>query len=117
MEINQFMLLAVFALLSAALFSLLLYIEYLISGKRKNVGMGKENVESGERTISLSRVVGFEYYKYILLFVLIEAFLTFLLPLFQDGKDLGADFAIAAGVGFLYLLLLMRYLLPRRVGA
>ncbi len=114
MEIDQFVLLAIFAVLSAALFSALLYIEYLISSKRKNAGMGKENVESGERTISLSRVVGFEYYQYILLFVVIEAFLTFLLPLFQDGRGLGAYFIIGTSVGLLYLLVLVRYLLPKR---
>lgn len=113
MGVNQFLLLAVFAVFAAALFAALLYLEYLISSRRRNVGMGRENVESGERTISLSRTAGFEYYQYIIIFVAVEAFLTVLLPLFQDGRGLGADFLIATAFGLLYLLMLIRYLLPK----
>ena len=90
MVIDGFLLLAIMLAVAVALFVLVIVMErVLVAPKANTEGMGSAPVESGERTILSARTVGFEYYYYALVFVLIEALFVLLFLWAQNQKALG----------------------------
>ncbi|MCL4400822.1 MAG: NADH-quinone oxidoreductase subunit A [Candidatus Parvarchaeota archaeon] len=109
MSINAFLVLFIFIIISGGVLVLLVYLEDIISPKVKSVGMAKAPVESAEKPLPGARLVGFQYYLYAILFVIIEALLVFLLLWAQDSSKIGIYVFTAIGVSLLYMLLLVRY--------
>ncbi len=113
MATGDFIVLFIFLLISCALLVSLIYLEDFISPKVKPAGMGNAAVESAERPFAGSRLVGFQYYLYAILFVIIEALLVFLFLWGQNIQELGIAVFVAVCVGLIYMLLLVRYFIDR----
>lgn len=111
MATGDFVLLLVFLVISGGLLVSLVYLEDFISPKVSPSGMGRAAVESAERPFHGSRLVGFQYYLYAIIFVVIEALLVFLLLWGESVSQLGITTFVGVGVGLLYTVLLIRYLL------
>lgn len=111
MDFSNFAVLFAFLLISGGALVLLVYLEDLISPKVKATGMAEVAVESAERPLPGARLVGFQYYLYAILFVVIEALLVFLLLWAQSSPRIGIYTFLGTGVSLLYMLLLIRYFL------
>lgn len=109
MATSDFVVLFIFLLASGALLVSLLYIEDFISPRVKPAGVARLAVESAERPRPGARLVGFQYYLYAILFVIIEAMFV---PLFLWGENaaqLGLTVFIAVGIGLVYMIFLVKY--------
>ena len=113
MDINDFVLLLVFMVISGGMLVGLLYLEDFLSPKIKSTGMGSVIIESAERPVSSSRLLGFQYYFYAIIFVVVEAMLVFLLLWSQSVAQIGAAVFVGVGVSLLFLLLLVRYFMDK----
>ncbi len=113
MAINNFIVLFVFLVLSGIALLSLVYLEDFLSPKIKPTGMGMAPVESAERPFAGSRLVGFQYYLYAIVFVIIEALLVFLFLWGQSAQQLGVAVFIGVGIGLVYMVLLVRYVIDR----
>lgn len=113
MALDNFVMLFIFLAASAGLLVLLVYLEDFISPRIKPAGMAKVAVESAERPFAGARFVGFQYYLYAILFVIIEALLVFLFLWGQNVVQLGVSVFIAVAAALIYSLLLVRYVLDR----
>ncbi len=113
MAINNFIVLFVFLVISGIGLIALVYAEDLLSPKIKPTGMGKALVESAERPFAGSRLVGFQYYLYAIIFVIIEALLVFLFLWGQSAQRLGIVVFVGVGIGLVYMVLLVRYIIDR----
>ena len=111
MAINNFIVLFVFLVASGLGLLALMYVENLLSPKIKPTGMGRALVESAERPFAGSRLVGFQYYLYAIVFVIIEALLVFLFLWGQNAIPLGAMIFVGVGVALVYMILLVRYVI------
>ncbi len=111
MQINQFLLLAIFIIAGVGLFTLLLIIEKLLSPNSKPVGAGRERIESAERSVPMSRMVGFQYFFYAFIFVIFEAvsipllIITPIIKLFPYVFSLNLTFLIVYLVMFIFYLI------------
>lgn len=114
MSLDNFVLFAVFLVISVFLWIALIFTEKLFSPKIKARGMGNAAVESGEKSIVLSRLVGFQYYFYALMFVIVEVFLVLLFLWSQNAKILGSNVFISIAIGLLFLILFIRYILDKK---
>lgn len=112
---NEFVVFLLFAVAAGVLFSIALLIERIISPRVKAEGMGEERVESSERSVFPYRVVGFQYFMYALVFVILEAVILPSMLLASDIRSLGLSFSIFFAVSLLYLILLVRYVLAQEV--
>ena len=86
-------------------------ISSLISPKTKIVGMGSFPVESAERSIAGMRNVGFQYFFYALIFVVLEAISVLVFLWAESAKSLNAYISISILIALFYMVILVRYLL------
>lgn len=114
MQVDQFLLFAVFIFAGVGFFVLLLIIEKLISPGIRPVGIGKERVESAERSFPMSRAVGFQYFFYAFIFVIFEALLVLLLITVPSIRSFPYVFSVGLAISLLYFILLVLYLLKRK---
>ena len=113
MDISEFTILFIFLIASALFIILLMHLEDFLNPRAKESGMGNVAVESAERPLAGPRLVGFQYYLYAIVFVVIEALTVFLFLWGASIKQLGVAIFIGVSIGLIYLLLLVRYVLDR----
>jgi NADH-ubiquinone/plastoquinone oxidoreductase, chain 3. len=93
---------------------LLITIEHIISPRTKAAGMGRAPIESAERSLTASRIVGFQYYQYAIIFVVIEALFVLLFLWGENARILGLQPFIGVSIGLVFAVLLIRYLTASR---
>ena len=105
-----------------ALFGLLIVVAILVwisfiklssflSPKTKPVGKGSAPIESGERSISGMRNVGFQYFFYALIFVVLEAIMVLVFLWAESAKLLSISISASVLLALFYMVILVRYLL------
>ncbi len=109
--VSSFLVVGLLILASILAWLLLIYVENLLSPRTKPVGMGKSPIESGERSLTASRFVGFQYYQYAIVFVVVEALFLLLFLWGQNARVLGSGPFIGISIGLVYLIILVRYLI------
>jgi NADH:ubiquinone oxidoreductase subunit 3 (subunit A) len=82
-----------------------------LSPKTKPVGKGSAPIESGERSISGMRNVGFQYFFYALIFVILEAISVLIFLWAGSSKLLGVGIAIPVLIALVYMVIFVRYML------
>lgn len=109
MEINVFLILAFLLAGGIAAFVVGLIMENLLSPKVKPVGMGKAPIESAERSLTVARTLGFQYYFYAMLFVVFEAMFVPLILWASAMKNEGFYIFAGVSVSLIYLFLFVKY--------
>ncbi|MCL5009965.1 MAG: NADH-quinone oxidoreductase subunit A [Candidatus Parvarchaeota archaeon] len=110
MEINAFLILAFLLAAGTLAFIFGLVVENILSPKVKPIGMGKTAIESAEKPLTVARRLGFQYYFYAMLFVVLEALFV---PLFLWADSIRADGVyvfIGVAIAMLYLFLFIKYI-------
>ncbi|MEM0143043.1 MAG: NADH-quinone oxidoreductase subunit A [Candidatus Parvarchaeum sp.] len=108
--------------ISFALFGLLIIVAVLVwvsfiklsdflSPRTKAVGKGSFPIESGERSISGMRNVGFQYFFYALIFVVLEAISVLVFLWAESAKSLALSISLSVLIALFYMVILVRYLL------
>ena len=82
-----------------------------LSPKTKAVGKGGFPIESGERSIAGMRNVGFQYFFYALIFVVLEAISVLVFLWAESAKSLNIYISIPILIALFYMVILVRYLL------
>ncbi len=113
MDVNNFLILAIFTIVGIGLWIGMIVMENVLSPRVKARGMGPAVIESGEKSLTLSRLVGFGYYFYAILFVIMEALLVLVFLWSQNAQLLGPYMFIVIAIALLYAILLIRYALSK----
>ncbi|EEZ92587.1 MAG: hypothetical protein BJBARM4_0821 [Candidatus Parvarchaeum acidiphilum ARMAN-4] len=82
-----------------------------ISPRTKPVGKGSAPIESGERSIAGMRNVGFQYFFYALIFVVLEAISVLVFLWAESAKSLAISISVPVLIALFYMVILVRYLL------
>ncbi len=108
--------------ISFALFGLLIIVAVIVwisfiklssflSPKTKAVGKGSSPIESGERSFAGMRNVGFQYFFYALIFVVLEAMSVLVFLWAESAKSVSIYISIPVLIALFYMVILVRYLL------
>ena len=82
-----------------------------LSPKTKPVGKGSFPIESGERSIAGMRNVGFQYFFYALISVVLEAMSVLVFLWAESAKSLVISISAPVLMALFYMVILVRYLL------
>ena len=107
----DFVLLGLLILVATVVWIFFIKLSDFISPKTKAVGKGKFPIESGERSIAGMRNVGFQYFFYALVFVVLEAISVLVFLWAESAKSLDAGISIAVLISLVYLIIFVRYIL------
>ena len=107
----DFALFGLLILVSIAVWVFLIKLSDFLSPRTVAVGRGSAPIESGERTILGMRTVGFQYFFYPLIFVILEAIFLLVFLWAESARFLGAFISMSVIISLLYIVIIVRYLL------
>ena len=110
MSISNFVILAAMLVVSALVWIGIIFLERFISPRVQSGGMSKAPIESAERSIASARTVGFQYFFYAIIFVVVEALMVLLFLWAQSARAIGLYVFLGVGTSLLYLIFFVRYL-------
>ncbi len=76
--------------------------------------MAKAPIESTEKSLSPSRTVGFSYYYYAIIFVVLEAVFVLLIIFGNYLRSMAYIYFIGVSIGLIYAYILIRYMLLKK---